>query len=53
MGFGVMAALRIYPKKDKITAYNMGFGVMAALRTYPDRYNITQRHIQLTNKAQL
>jgi len=31
----------------------MGFGVMAALRTYPDRYNITQRHIQLTNKAQL
>jgi hypothetical protein len=29
----------------------MGFGVMAALRTYPNRYKITQRHIQLTNKA--
>ena len=31
----------------------MGFGVMAALRICPDRYNIAQRHIQLTNKAQL
>ena len=31
----------------------MGFGVMAALRIYPDRYNIAQRHIHLTNKAQL
>lgn len=31
----------------------MGFGVMAALRIYPGRYNITQRHINLTNKAQL
>jgi len=31
----------------------MGFGVMAALRIYSQRYNITQRHIQLTNKAQL
>lgn len=31
----------------------MGFGVMAALQTYPDRYNAAQRHIQLTNKAQL
>jgi len=31
----------------------MGFGVMAALRIYPDRYNIADRHIQLTNKAQL
>jgi len=31
----------------------MGFGVMAALRICTDRYNISQRHIQLTNKAQL
>ena len=31
----------------------MGFGVMAALRINPDRYNAAQRHIQLTNKAQL
>ena len=40
-------------KMDRIKpAANMGFGVMAALRIYPDRYNITQRHINLTNKAQ-
>ena len=38
---------------EEKTAYNRGFGGMAALRTYPDRYNITQRHIQLTKKAQL
>jgi|APLak6261669087_1056070.scaffolds.fasta_scaffold05865_2 hypothetical protein len=31
----------------------MGFGVMAALRINPHRYNIAQRHINLTNKAQL
>jgi len=36
-----------------MTSANMGFGVMAALRICPDRYNNTQRHIQLTNKAQL
>lgn len=35
------------------TAYNKGLGVMAALRTYADRYNNAERHIQLTNKAQL
>jgi len=34
-------------------AANKGFGIMAALRINPDRYNIPQRHIQLTNKAEL
>jgi len=37
----------------KRTTANMGFGVMAALRIYTDRYNTAQRHINLTNKAQL
>jgi hypothetical protein len=38
---------------DEEYTANMGFGVMAALRIYSHRHNITQRHIQLTNKAQL
>lgn len=31
----------------------MQFGNMAALGIYSQRYNIAQRHIQLSNKAQL
>ena len=38
---------------NNTTTANKGFGVMAALRIYPDRYNIAERHINLTNKAQL